>query len=234
MIKDFDGPFQLVYEMELDSNQYENCYPEVIERNLDDILLFEDATKLAGLEDDQDDLYFEVHPSFAISHPVFEKPIELGTTEDMAKFWEHAVEAVPEYEEAANYWMRKAERREYDRRLLEDRVNCYCDEPDILKNAGIISASESKTMSRYRPDLRVLHALMSSGKLPPNIELMFLGGRLCINSVPTRVFEEDCRDLYNGYLGFRTPEESLQHVVELVEEKLLPLFGEVIKEVQDE
>jgi len=183
-----------------------------------------DLLTLAGLND-QEKFERSITTANRPGHPTFSKPIEIGTSEAMARFWAHSAEICPSFEKIEKQWVRAARRKKYDEKLLENRITFYCSSPGDLKNAGVIGKEEAaKMVKNPRPDLEILFGVMHCGEFPEEIELAFLGGCLRVNEVPTTIREDDVRDLYNGYLSFRGQKEATQVVVEFLKEKLLPLF----------
>jgi hypothetical protein len=178
-----------------------------------------DLTVLAGIDEELTPLKPSPPCISQVDHPEFSEEIRINTSDDMAEFWG----GKNQDSEETNYWLASAAKRERDRLKLENRVHLYCDDPELLLWAGIISKEESEKMECAHPDLDILHTLMNDEEFP-EMELMFFEGRLCINEVPTIIREDDLRDLYNGHAAFNGSEEAEKVVISTIKKLLMELF----------
>jgi hypothetical protein len=117
---------------------------------------------------------------------------------------------------------------------MEDAVNHEYLDPETLFLCGILGVEEFKDNNENwgRPDLVVLHKINQDSHLPKNMNLQFLNGYLCINTIPTIIKEDDVADMFNGLQALKSPKEACDDVVETVRKKLKVLFGK--EEKQDE
>jgi hypothetical protein len=65
---------------------------------------------------------------------------------------------------------------------------------------------------------------MNCGELQDGLKLAFKENKLCVNDVATWMKESDLRDAYNGLCGLTSHEESVNHLAELIKNRLKPLF----------
>lgn len=182
----------------------------------------EDATRLAGLDDDEEpeEQFYYSH----LEHPQFSVDIDISTVEGMWEFWGGGGDHSGSYDNAeAEYWGKAARKRQRDWAKLEAQVGRHFSDPRMLFDAGIIGKDELEKINPSRPDLKILDTLMKDEELP-EMELTFFEGRLCINDVPTTIKEEDLRDLYNGYQAFNGEKEAIDLVVATVKRLLTQLF----------
>jgi hypothetical protein len=155
------------------------------------------------------------------SHPSFEKLQPINSFEEYIKLFEYASDGYVE-----QLKLKKLKSDSYYKRF-EDNVNFQCLDPETLVLCGLLEIDEFKSGNKNwgRPDLVVLHKIAEDPELPQNLNLQFLGGRLCVNSVPTRIKEEDVCDMFNGLQALRSPQEACDQVVDTLREKLKALFG---------
>ncbi len=186
-------------------------------------LALDDATKLAGLEDDEDESEEQLYYSH-LEHPQFSVDVDISTVEGMWEFWGGGGDHPGSYDNAeAEYWGKAARKKQRDWAKLEAQVVRHFSDPTMLFDAGIISKEEREKINPSRPDLKILDTLMKDEELP-EMELTFFDGRLCINDVPTIIKEEDLRDLYNGYQAFNGEKEAVDLIVATVKRLLTQLF----------
>jgi hypothetical protein len=182
-----------------------------------------DLMVLSGLDDnfveDEDSKLKPTPPCIEqVTHPEFAPDVPLQTAEDHAEFWGGSGN------EHTDYWNKITQKRKREQLRLENNISRYCDEPELLCTAGIITKEEAEEMSKIpRPDLDILDTLMDDEELP-EMELMFFEERLCINEVPTIIKEDDLRDLYNGYAAFNGPKEARKVVISTIKKFLMQLF----------
>ena len=109
-----------------------------------------DLTALSGIDEDFIQLK-PYPPNIKVKHPEFSEDIQLDTPESLSEFWG----GQKQNSEESRYWSASAAKYERDRLKLENRVHQYCDEPELLFWAGIISKEEAEELECARPDLEM-------------------------------------------------------------------------------
>lgn len=124
-------------------------------------------------------------------------------------------------------WTNRLKKERHWWKKIEDNIDWYCCDPDMLCLAGVISTAEKAlyTNPHRRPDLEILNKVQEERGLQKGLNLSFLGGTLCVNEVATTIKEEDVSGLYTGYSALTSHREAVDLVVKLLTEKLKPLFG---------
>lgn len=97
-------------------------------------------------------------------------------------------------------------------------------EPQELFLAGLIDSQELTKIEKSRPDREIIDKIMNCGELQDGLKLAFKENKLCVNDVPTWMKESDLRDAYNGLCGLTSHEETVNHLAELIKNRLKPLF----------
>lgn len=141
-------------------------------------------------------------------HPEFSDEGILGNVKEMAEFM---------YEMGDPSWKERYRKQQAYWQQLEDRIDYYCD-PEIMALSGLITKEEAQGIGNtcLRPDIKILMVLMENDSFPDNFNLSWLGGRLCVNEVPTQINEEDVRDAYNGLYALTSHKNAIDTVVDLL------------------
>jgi hypothetical protein len=213
-IWDYDKPIYLTYE-----HQYEADDDQPILEKAEFYGVHPELLILAGLGD-RDEMYLPKRRN-TTGHPEFSTPMEIGSTEKMVDFWESSPK---DFKEPRKHWSNLFRKQKSKMMLIENRVSNYCDNPDLLAMAGVITKDEAASFPKFVPDIKILANLMGCGEFPDNMDLIFLDGRLCVNEVVTTIREDDVKDLYNGHQAFNGSDEAIDYAVEVLKKRLLPLF----------
>ena len=160
-----------------------------------------------------------------VDHPEWDE-FSIKNTEDLADFWEYAAEVEPNFKPIKQYWYNAVEEQNKRMEEMENKANEFIT-PELLAMAGLMDRKEAKVCSLdsyARPDLKIIDKIKQSGRYPDCMKLSFYKGKLCINSVPTVIREEDLQDLYNGTLSLIGYDQAINSVVSVIQTKLDDLF----------
>lgn len=170
---------------------------------------------------DQDHfIHLYISQSREVPEPKFDNAT-IRTPRDVMEMCESLAEIYPSWKPVADYWTEKVETMDQRQAELEEKVNKDIT-PDLLVLAGVISDEEANDMpwARHPADI-VLKNVEESFE---DLKLSFESGLLTVNSCPTKIKEEDLRDLFNGTASLIGYKEAVNTTSKVIKKKLSTLF----------